>query len=481
MKTSAPLPDAHPRPDSVAAIRRRTPRGALRTSRYLTMRDGKRVAVDVYLPADLAAGERLPTIVRQTRYFRSVVVKSPWDRLPVSKVPDLYHDTRRLFLASGYAWVDVDVRGTGASFGFQPYPWAEEEVKDGGDVVSWIVAQPWSSRAVGSLGISYDGTTAEMLLVNNHPAVRAVAPMFSLFDAYADVAFPGGIHLEWFTGVWTRFNRTLDENSFPRAISQALWLMFEAGRVREPEGLLRFLGKPARGVTKEAFERAVSTGMGVVFGSVSPTEEGRDLLARAIADHRESFDIRKAALRIVSRDDKGIHDNDPEITIDRLSPHVYTDRLRSSGAAVYSIGGFRDGAYQHAAVKRFRTVQNPGSRLLLGPFCHAGKNYCSAAHPARPTAFDMDVELVRFFDLHLRDTEDGLSREAAVRYYTTGEEAWKSADTWPPPGSRRAPCTWVPEERCRGMRRRGAARMTTGWTRRRAPGRARAGEGCSAI
>ena len=37
-----------------------------RRSCYLTMRDGVRIAIDVYLPADLDAGNHLPTIVRQT-------------------------------------------------------------------------------------------------------------------------------------------------------------------------------------------------------------------------------------------------------------------------------------------------------------------------------------------------------------------------------------------------------------------------------
>ena len=399
------------------------------------MRDGTRIAVDVHLPADLGTSERLPTILRQTRYFRSVVVRSPFHKLPVSRVPDLYHDTRRLFLANGYAWVDVDVRGTGASFGHQPYPWAREEVRDGSDVVTWITRQPWSSGAVGSLGVSYDGTTAEMLLVNNHPAVRAVAPMFSLFDVFEDVAFPGGIHLSWFTEVWSRFNRTLDANAYPPAMAQALWLMFQAGRSRDVENLLRYVMPPLRAVSEPTFLRAVGGALSAVFGSVRPTDDGAALLAAAIEDHRASFDIHEGALRIASRDDRGMQPTDPDSTIDTLSPHSYVSALRSSGAAVYSIGGFRDGAYQHGAVKRFRTLRNPGDRLLLGPFCHGGKLYCGAAHPARPTTFDMDAELVRFFDLHLRNRNEGLSGEPPIHYYTTGEELWKTASQWPPEGA----------------------------------------------
>jgi len=45
-------------------------RGFERTSRYLTMRDGVRIAVDICLPRGLAAGERVSAMVRQTRYFQ---------------------------------------------------------------------------------------------------------------------------------------------------------------------------------------------------------------------------------------------------------------------------------------------------------------------------------------------------------------------------------------------------------------------------
>jgi putative CocE/NonD family hydrolase len=443
------LPDVHFRPDAVARLRAQPARASVRTARYLPMSDGARIAIDLHLPAALCPGEKLPTILRQTRYFRSVVVRAPFGPLPVTRIPDNYYDTRRFFLSHGYAWIDVDVRGTGASFGHQPYPWSEREVRDGAEIADWIVAQPWSNGAVGSLGISYDGTTAEMLLVNNHPAVRAVAPMFSLFDIFTDVAFPGGLHMAWFTAAWSRFNRTLDANDFPSAIAQAMWLMFLGARANDVRDLRRALLPALRLVREEPFENALAAALRLVFGSVRPVDDdpsGRTLAA-AIAEHRASYDIHQGALAITSRDDAGLSPDHPEGTIDLFSPHTHAERLRSSGAAIYGIGGYRDGAYPHAAIKRFRTVSTPTSRLLLGPFCHAGKLYCSASRPARHPAFDIDAELVRFFDLHLRGRDDGLGAEPRVRYYTTGEECWKAASSWPPPGGRVVPFYFADERR----------------------------------
>ncbi|MCA9453626.1 MAG: hypothetical protein KC584_13510, partial [Nitrospira sp.] len=43
-----------------------------RTSQYLTMRDGVKIAVDVYLPAGLKPGHTIPTLLHQTRYWRAI-------------------------------------------------------------------------------------------------------------------------------------------------------------------------------------------------------------------------------------------------------------------------------------------------------------------------------------------------------------------------------------------------------------------------
>ncbi|MBZ0253766.1 MAG: CocE/NonD family hydrolase, partial [Candidatus Methylomirabilis sp.] len=177
-------------------------RGAVRRSLYLTMRDGVRIAVDLHLPGDLRAGEKVPTILRQTRYGRSVEPRALWKRLRAERLFDVYARTRARFLAHGYAWVDADVRGSGASFGRYRHPWTPEEIADGA-VRPGLARDPVRDlAAVGATGISYDGNAAEFLLANAHPAVRAVAPRACHFDTYADVAFPGGLHQKWFTEAW---------------------------------------------------------------------------------------------------------------------------------------------------------------------------------------------------------------------------------------------------------------------------------------
>jgi uncharacterized protein len=158
-----------------------THNGVEMRSMYLTMRDGVQLAVDVYLPRNRKKGEKLPTLLHQTRYWRLPQLRFPFSVFSRGLLGATGKLIKR-FIEQGYVIVNVDVRGSGASFGVQPYPWWDMEVKDGAEVLDWIVKQEWSNQNVGSLGASYSGTAAEFLATNKHPALKAIVPMYALFD-----------------------------------------------------------------------------------------------------------------------------------------------------------------------------------------------------------------------------------------------------------------------------------------------------------
>jgi putative CocE/NonD family hydrolase len=361
--------------------------GYARTSFYVTMRDGVKIAVDLYLPKDLRPGDKLPAILDQTRYWRRIDLRPPFSWI-LRTPPEL-----RRIVESGYAFVRTDVRGTGASFGVWPYPWARDEVKDGAEVVDWIIRQPWSSGAVGSVGGSYEGTSAEFLATLRHPAVKAIAPLFSLFDVYADVAFPGGVQLTWFTDIWAKGNRAMDTNTL--------------ADVYPPAKLA------VRGVSK-----------------VDADADGA-LREAAYAAHAGNGNVHELAARVTYRDDATFDGT----TVDTFSPHTYAADLRAAAIPVYSGSGWFDGGYSHAAIKRFLTVRNAGDRLTLGPWPHGGGREQRPFARPRPTSFDLVGELLRFFDRHLKGTDTGIDAEPPVHYFTMGEGRWKTAATWPPEGT----------------------------------------------
>jgi hypothetical protein len=414
-------------------------RGFDRTSRHLTMRDGTRIAIDVCLPRDAGAA-RLPTIVRSTRYFRRFQLASPLrGRVPETAIDPLNAPLRALFTSQGYAWVDVDARGSGASFGYRPSPWwLDGEVRDGGEVVEWIVRQPWSDGAVGSTGISYDGTTAEFLAYARHPAVKAVAPRFSLFDAYADIAFPGGVHLAWFTENWAAANAALDRNAPEAFVGTVLGLRATGAgdaRVALPGTLPHALLQAFRAAPTQ---RALRAFLGAALGGVARVDGDRDgeVLAAAVASHARNVSVHEGAMGVTFRDDVPPASPPEGGTIDDFSPHHYLGELRASGVAFLSQSGWFDGAYANAAIKRQRALGGAANELVIGPWVHGGLLDLDPDAPATEAAFDHGAELLRFFDRHLRARHAG--REPAceparrVRYFLMGEGAWKHAAEFPP-------------------------------------------------
>jgi len=362
-----------------------------RTSQYVTMKDGTKIAVDVYLPSTWKPGQRLPTILHQTRYWRAMAYRWPLSTIKESLPRGLTGQYATRFLANGYAWVSIDVRGSGASFGHRRYSHTPEEIKDGAEIVEWILQQPWSNGQIGALGISYSGASAELLLVNQHPAVKAVAPMFSGFDLYPEIAFPGGIHLTWFTNAWTHITKSLDRNTLP------------------------FGGWMAN----------------LAIAGVLPVDEDPDstLLEQAIHSHALNWNPHQEALGMTFRDDAP--PSSPVPSIDALGPMWYRENIEHSGAAVYSYTGWFDGGYQHAAIRRHLTLTNPHNRLIIGPWDHGGRRNISPENIG-PSKFDHAGELLKFFDLHLKGMNTSIAQEQPIHYFTMGEEQWKATDTWPP-------------------------------------------------
>ncbi len=365
-----------------------------RTSQYLTMRDGVKIAVDLYLPDNLKPGQRIPTILHQTRYWRSFEYRWLISLFKEDRPRGIIGNYAERFLQQGYAWVDVDVRGSGASFGTRPIAWAPAEIKDGAEIVDWIIAQSWSNGKVGAMGISYSGGTGEMLLVNQHPAVKAVAPMFAGFDLYSEIAFPGGIHLKWFTETWTYINNRLDQNQLPFA---------------------GWMGN-------------------LLVRGVHPVDGDTDrrLLSMAVREHENNWSPFKEASGLIFRDDSP--PSHQALNIDALSTQTYTEKIEKSGAAIYSYSGWFDGGYALAAIKRHLDHHNAGNKLILGPWDHGGKRTISP-YATGPAKFDHAQELLRFFDRYLKNTPTDARQEDPVKYYTMGAERWNTATQWPPPST----------------------------------------------
>lgn len=365
-----------------------------RHSVYVPARDGTRLAVDVRLPGGWTKGEEISAIVRITRYWRSVELFNG------ETLDDPYAGPIN---RQGYAYVTMDVRGSGASFGVSTVPWSEAEVLDYRDVLDWIVEQPWSNQRVGAIGDSYEGNTAALLSALEHPAVRAVVPRFFDWDPYLSPAFPGGLFHEDFIRAWSDFTEGLDAVDIckaARAQSEVECALISA-RVRGP---LR----------------------------VDEDKDGK-LLAQAVKEHRGNTEVYSALEQITYRDDKYA---DHDVSLADVAVYTRAAAINRGDVPWFSWGSWYDSGTADAALNAFASLDNP-QQVLIGAWSHGAQFDADPFHaPDAPNELDPEEQLGQALEF-LAQYLDGndAPRARSIRYYTAGEGKWRTTPTWPPAGS----------------------------------------------
>jgi len=149
------------------------------------MRDGVRLATDVYLPA---GDGPFPVVLTRMPYGKT----EPYCFMPVIAA---------YWVRKGYAAVVQDVRGKWASEGHFEPNLAAAEVPDAYDTIEWIANQSWSNGRVGMWGESYFGFTSYAGATSGHPALVCVAPGDISFNRYTATMRYGCLQLNT-VGTW---------------------------------------------------------------------------------------------------------------------------------------------------------------------------------------------------------------------------------------------------------------------------------------
>ncbi|MHB2165698.1 CocE/NonD family hydrolase [Alsobacter sp. R-9] len=136
------------------------------------MRDGVRLATDVYLPAEagrLRAG-RFPVIMERTPYGKTARSRAEIELgmdAPMARGEVASH-----FVRAGYAVIYQDCRGRYGSEGeFIKYV---SDAADGFDTCTWIVAQDWCNGRIGTMGLSYAAHTQAALASLSPPGLACM-------------------------------------------------------------------------------------------------------------------------------------------------------------------------------------------------------------------------------------------------------------------------------------------------------------------
>ena len=139
----------------------------------IPVRDGVRLAADLYMPDGADADGPFPAVMELKPYRKD----------------DINLESRPLYLVlprHGYVMVCVDVRGTGGSEGITSDEYTLQEQLDGYDAVEWVAGQHWCNGHVNMIGISYSGFTALQVAAHDPPHLTSIISIDFTDDRYTD-------------------------------------------------------------------------------------------------------------------------------------------------------------------------------------------------------------------------------------------------------------------------------------------------------
>lgn len=408
--------------------------GYRKDAQYVAVRDGCRLAVDVYRPThDGKTFETpFPTIVISTGYRRSFLLKegefaagdykdfevgdcvsavtraarlidrhmARWheaiDHLDAHEFRAWLIErasTAEFILMHGYNVVIVDNRATGASFGGSDGLDHQTQGMDVVDLFDWIVAQPWSTDSIGMMGSSWLGLAQNATISCTPRHLKCVIPVNAGADTFVPM-YPGGLYNVGLMRQWYS-----QRDMFERG--------FEADVVDEdPDGVLR----------EEAIaeRRALSDDPPWIL-TIPTADEREALLDRYASWSRERYQANSRYYdRVLPDETRG----------DWAMGHLDPRFANRTDVAYYGYGGFWD-LCGYTMAMAFADLTVP-RKLLIGPWHHGNWRRSE------------QEEHLRWFDHHLKAVDNGIMDEPPVVYATSHPvepPRWFSATQFPPKGA----------------------------------------------
>ena len=373
-------------------------KGYTTRSQYIKLKDGIKIAADLYLPKELQSNKKVTTVLAQTRYWRAYNLRIPFKWIiKEPRKPKIVKSLTSLGL--GIVWVDV--RGTGASEGTRPYPFSDIEIQDGREIIDWIISQQWSDGNVVTYGNSYAGVTSELATSLGHPAIKAAVIKHNPWDFYLHAVFPGGCFNEKFITLWSNLGRGLDQTKGKAVLEMKAY--------------------------NPTFARIAL----LAIKSVKPVEihEKMKNLEKIAKIHENNGYPIDYFEKVKSRDDTI---NELGVTINSISIFSKKDKIEKANVPLYTWGSWQDSTTANSTILRFINFSNP-QKAIISDWCHRDKNranpYFNYKAPADPNQEKQVQDWVKFY----KDcVNNEFNSKKVLYYYTMGEEKWKKTNKWPP-------------------------------------------------
>jgi uncharacterized protein len=170
----------------------------------IRVHDGIEIAVALYMPE---GDGPFPALLAASpyRYDNNILPPSP---------QFLWRETGPIgfYVAQGYVYANMDVRGCGKSGGeFRLLD--RDEQQDLYDIVEFLGRQKWSNGKVGGMGQSYFCMSQWWMAIQKPPSLACIAAFDGLNDPYRASVYQGGMLGDFFGSYWWNQNRII--NRFP--------------------------------------------------------------------------------------------------------------------------------------------------------------------------------------------------------------------------------------------------------------------------
>jgi uncharacterized protein len=373
------------------------------------MRDGKRMATDVYRPKDTS--KKYATVFVRTPYNFNF-----WDvRNGVPR--DMSNELDAV--KRGYAFVEMSERGHFFSEG--NYDILGPPLTDGDDAISWIAKQAWSSGKVGLIGCSSTAEWQLAVAAQGNPALAAIIPQG--FGAGVGRVAPYFEQGNWYRGgavqmlfiAWIYGEQNQVRPMFPPNTSQEDLIRtaksFDLAQQSPPVDWSQAL----RHLPEMDILKAVDGPRGI-FADEMPVDTGGAMIKRAPNDPAWY----KGGLW---------HDN---MTINVPGFWFMSWYDVSVGPNLAAYNHVRKTARPEIANQQYAVI----APTLHCSYKRATEDTIVGERSMGDARLNYDELTWGWFDRFLKgESNNILETIPKVRYFTMGINKWQSSDTWPPKGA----------------------------------------------
>ena len=359
------------------------------------MRDGIRLATDIYVPND--AKETVPLIFIKTPYN--------FNEIRGATLQWAYEAVKR-----GYAVAVQNERG-------RYYSEGEWEIlgnprTDGFDALNWFVNQSWSNGNVGTLGCSSSAEWQMALASQEHPAHKAMVPMAAgagigrVGEFYEQGNwYKGGVHQTLFS-VWLY------------SVQQQIYPRFPSGMSQEDLQRLRKLYDLSPDMPEIDWIKQLRKLPSIEWLVDAGANTGpMETLMKRTPDHPDWYE-------------GGLYHDNEEFNVPAFWFNSWFDVSQGPNLAVFN----------HARIKGKNERVREGQYMLMAPTLHCGfyripenEDLIVGELNVGNATFPFYEQMFSFFDYYLKNKKSKVFKKLPkVQYYTMGANKWQSADAWPP-------------------------------------------------